>query len=73
MLNIDNQALELLAYAILIPLGLVWGIFVLMILLAGLIGIKSIIFPGPTRTWKDMIEEQENRLQYESIIEESTD
>tara|TARA_B110000444_G_scaffold258237_1_gene298613 strand:- start:532 stop:753 length:222 start_codon:yes stop_codon:yes gene_type:complete len=73
MLGIENEDLELLSYAILIPLGLMWSLFVLGIILGGLIVLKSIIFPGPVPSWEDLVKEQENRLRYESLIEENTD
>ena len=73
MLGIENEGLELLSYAILIPLGLIWSIFVLGIILGGLIVLKSIIFPGPVPSWEYLVKEQENRLRYESLIEESTE
>ena len=73
MLGIENEGLELLDYAILIPLGLLWGLFVLGIIIGGFIVIKAIIFSGPAISWEEMIKEQENRLRYESLIEKKTD
>ena len=73
MLGIEGEGLELLSYAILIPLGLMWSLFVLGIILGGLIVLKSIIFPDPVPSWEDLVKEQENRLRYESLIEENTD
>jgi uncharacterized membrane protein len=73
MLGIENEGLELLDYAILIPLGLLWGLFVLGIIIGGFIVIKDIIFSGPAISWEEMIKEQENRLRYESLTEKKTD
>lgn len=73
MLGIENEGLELIDYAILIPLGLLWGLFVLGIIIGGFTVIKAIIFSGPAPSWEDLIKEQENSLRYESLIGENTD
>ena len=71
MLEIENQGLEILVYALLIPLGLLWSVFVLGIILGGVIVLKSIIFPGPALTWEQMIKDQENKLRYDSLLKEN--
>lgn len=67
MFDIDN--LEILDYAILIPLGLLWGLFVLGILFGGLIGIKAILFPSPIRSWEQLIKDHEDIKTYNSLID----
>jgi len=67
MFDIDN--LEILDYAILIPLGLLWGCFVLGILIGGLIVIKDILFPSPIRSWEQLIKDHEDMKTYNSLID----
>jgi len=67
MFDIGN--LEILYYAILIPLGLLWGFFVLGMILGGLIVIKAILFPSPIQSWEQLIKEHENMKTYNSLID----
>ena len=67
MFDIDN--LEILDYAILIPLGLLWGLFVLGILFGALIVIKDILFPSPIRSWEQLIKDHEDMKTYNSLID----
>ena len=68
MLDISNPILEILAYAILIPVSIIWGFFVLGMLIAGLRGIISMLFPRPNRTWEQRIKDHENMVKFNSLI-----
>jgi hypothetical protein len=68
MFDIDNPLLEILAYGLLIPVVLFWGIFVLGMLAGGLIGLKEVLgelFSGKS---DDLIRQHENNKKYESLV-----
>lgn len=67
MFDIDN--LEILYYAILIPLGLLWALFVLGIILGGLLVIKTILSPSPIPSWEQLIKDREDMKIYNSLID----